>query len=71
MTPRPPPGGMVLPNAFGLMSMKSFKRSTSSKGATAQVRLAMHCCCPVLQRCQRMLCEQQHKQAVSDMGDPL
>ncbi|CAK0785070.1 hypothetical protein CVIRNUC_008276 [Coccomyxa viridis] len=36
MTPRPPPGGMVLPNAFGLMSMKSFKRSSSSKGAGAQ-----------------------------------
>ena len=39
MTPRPPPGGMVLPNAFGLMSMKSFKRSSSSKGnASTQVR---------------------------------
>ena len=44
MTPRPPPGGMVLPNAFGLMSMKSFKRSSSSKGAGTQVCL----CCSIV-----------------------
>ena len=40
MTPRPPPGGMVLPNAFGLLSKKSFKRSSSSKGDSAQVSLS-------------------------------
>ncbi len=40
VTPRPPPHGMVLPNAFGLMSMKSFKRSNSSKGPSSQVRSA-------------------------------
>ena len=56
MTPRPPPGGMVLPNAFGLMSMKSFKRSSSSKGASAQVRSARHAGSPLLRRGQRVLC---------------
>lgn len=38
VTPRPPPGGMVLPNAFGLMSMKSFTRSNSSKTPSTQVQ---------------------------------
>ena len=45
MTPRPPPGGMVLPNAFGLMSMKSFKRSSSSKGAGAPGVLLLFLLC--------------------------
>ena len=45
VTPRPPPGGMVLPNAFGLMSMKSFKRSNSSKGAGTQVCLCSSVFC--------------------------
>ncbi len=44
VTPRPPPHGMVLPNAFGLMSMKSFKRSNSSKGPGAQVAQILPTC---------------------------
>ena len=36
MTPKRPPKGMVLPNAFGLLSMQSFKKAGSGADDTAR-----------------------------------
>ena len=36
MTPKRPPKGLVLPNAFGLLSMQSFKKAGSGADDTAR-----------------------------------
>jgi hypothetical protein len=36
MTPKRPPKGMVLPNAFGLLSMQSFKKASMSGDDSAR-----------------------------------
>lgn len=39
MTPKRPPKGLVLPNAFGLLSMQSFKSQRSAPSTIDEARL--------------------------------
>lgn len=73
MTPKRPPAGMVLPNAFGLLSMQSFRRTNSglkrsnSGLKSAPVRTALNCSC-ILQliAVSSLSCSSLHREKASD-----